>query len=365
MTWSLVKTEGLAPAPRGACCCVALGTQVLVFGGADRVPVSFSDLWVLETEGGKYEWTRITPLYAPGCKVMPRSGATMTAVGDLLYLFGGTEPVSNVIFNDIKVLDPKTWTWSDVEVTGTRPPERHSHSTGCLADTCLLVYGGAGYQGPMSDVWIFNTLQNGWTRPNVSGEQPPAREMHTGVMVDPTTLLIYGGRGAEFKVLCDAALFDAKEMKWTSIEPTPFSRCAHSAVVVPGAPASASAAGGSTEGGASGKAEEGADAAAGSGGAAATSSGGDCRVLIYGGYSGEAVEGDVLQIDPRSLEIELVRRGPRESDKDGTVPDIRFAHSAVVVPVAGGSGAGSAHAMVVFGGVNPGEDLNDVAVWAE
>lgn len=61
------------------------------------------------------------------------------------------------------------------------------------------MYGGAGYQGPMSDVWIFNTLQNGWTRPNVSGEQPPAREMHTGVMVDPTTLLIYGGRGAEFK----------------------------------------------------------------------------------------------------------------------------------------------------------------------
>ncbi|KAG2435747.1 hypothetical protein HXX76_006943 [Chlamydomonas incerta] len=371
MTWSLVKPEGLAPAPRGACCCVALGTQVLVFGGADRVPVSFNDLWVLETDGGKYEWTRITPVYAPGCKVMPRSGATLTAVGDRLYLFGGTEPVSNVCFNDMKMLDPKTWTWSDVEVTGTRPPERHSHCTGCLADTCLVVYGGAGYQGPMNDVWIFNTLQNGWTRPAVSGEQPPGREMHTGVMVDPTTLLIYGGRGPEFKVLCDAALFDAKQMKWTAIEPTPFSRCAHSAVVMPGAPALAAAAGGSEEAASAAKAEDGAEAAGGSGGAA--SSGGGCRVLIYGGYSGEAVEGDVLQIDPRSLEIELVRRGPRESDKGGTVPDIRFAHSAVVVPVAGesgagagtGAGAGAAHAMVVFGGVNPGEDLNDIAVWAE
>ncbi|KAG2451277.1 hypothetical protein HYH02_003883 [Chlamydomonas schloesseri] len=379
MTWSLIKPEGLAPAPRGACCCVALGTQVLVFGGADRVPVSFSDLWVLETEGGKYEWTRITPVYAPGCKVMPRSGATMTAVGDKLYLFGGTEPVSNVCFNDIKVLDPKTWTWSDVEVTGTRPPERHSHCTGCLADTCLLVYGGAGYQGPMNDVWIFNTLQGGWTRPTLSGEQPPGREMHTGVMVDSTTLLIYGGRGPEFKVLCDAALFDAKQMKWTAVEPTPFSRCAHSAVVMPGAPASTSAAATAGAGAAgSGSAEPGASGSAGESGeaAAASGSGADCRVLIYGGYSGEAVEGDVLQIDPRSLEIELVRRGPRESDKGGTVPDTRFAHSAVVVPVpvpaaAGPSGssaaapAGGSHAMVVFGGVNPGEDLNDVAVWAE
>ncbi len=62
-----------------------------------------------------------------------------------------------------------------------------------------IIYGGAGYQGPMQDVWIFNTLQGGWSRAAVSGEQPAAREMHTGCMVGDTTLLVYGGRGAEFK----------------------------------------------------------------------------------------------------------------------------------------------------------------------
>ncbi|PNH12850.1 Tip elongation aberrant protein 1 [Tetrabaena socialis] len=358
--WQLVKTDGLAPAPRGAHACVALGTRVLVFGGADRAPITLNDLWVLETGG---------------CKLLPRSGATLTAIGDLVYLFGGTEPVSGLCFNELKVLDTNTWTWSDVQTEGSQPPPRHSHCSGCLADVCLIVYGGAGYQGPLQDVWIYNSLQNSWNRPVVSGEQPAAREMHTGCMIDSTTLLVYGGRGAEFKVLCDAALFDARLMKWTAIEPTPFSRCAHSSVVLPAprpdaqpvAGTATAAAGG--EAGISGAGEQpqqldGSRAAGGEEPASSSGGGGGaCRVLMYGGYSGEAVEGDILQIDGQTLEIELVRRGPRESDKGGTVPPVRFAHSAALVPAPGGPEG--AYAMVVFGGVNPREDMNDVAVWVQ
>ncbi|KXZ55710.1 hypothetical protein GPECTOR_2g1260 [Gonium pectorale] len=282
---------------------------------------------------GKYEWTRISPILANGCKLLPRSGATLTVVGDRIYLFGGTEPVSGLCYNDLKALDPSTWTWSDVE----------------------LVYGGAGYQGPMQDVWIYNTLQNGWSRPAIAGEQPAAREMHTGCMVDSTTMLVYGGRGAEFKVLCDAALFDAKLMRWTAIEPTPFSRCAHSSIVLPACEQpSDTATGGSVPNTSTQQPQQ----AGGTEGSSA--SGGGSRVLIYGGYSGEAVEGDVLQIDGQSLEIELVRRGPRESDKGGTVPAVRFAHSAAVVQA---PGEPQGRAMVVFGGVNPKEDMNDVALW--
>ena len=58
-----------------------------------------------------------------------------------------------------------------------------------------IVYGGAGYQGPMQDIWIWNSLQGGWSQAAVSGQQPPAREMHAGCMVDAHTLLVYGGRG--------------------------------------------------------------------------------------------------------------------------------------------------------------------------
>lgn len=95
----------------------------------------------------------------------------------------------------------------------------------------------------------------------------------------------------------------------------------------------------------------------------------------------------------QSLDVELVRRGPRETDAPGSVPPARFAHTAVAVPWAGaaaaaqgahagaGSGEGAAAAagaasggqqqaagqvaMVVFGGVNPAEDLADVAIWVD
>ncbi len=74
------------------------------------------------------------------------------------------------------------------------------------------------------------------------------------------------------RILCDAALLNAKEMRWVAAEPTPFSRCAHSGVAV-------------RLSGSTGGAE------------ASTSGSSSSAVIVYGGFSGEAVEGDVLQID--------------------------------------------------------------------
>lgn len=39
----------MAPAPRGAHAMVSVGSKVIVFGGADRTPTAFADLWVLDT----------------------------------------------------------------------------------------------------------------------------------------------------------------------------------------------------------------------------------------------------------------------------------------------------------------------------
>ncbi len=43
------QVDGLGPGPRGGHACVTVGHKVLLFGGSDRVPVTFDDLWVLET----------------------------------------------------------------------------------------------------------------------------------------------------------------------------------------------------------------------------------------------------------------------------------------------------------------------------
>ncbi|MEW5317519.1 MAG: hypothetical protein WDW38_008807 [Sanguina aurantia] len=400
-----------------------------------------------------------------------RSGATLSLVGDEIYLFGGTEPVSGVCYNDLKVLDTATWTWKDIEVEGLLPPPRHSHSSGCLAGTCLLVYGGAGYSGPLSDVWVFNTLTRSWSRPTVRGSHPAAREMHTGLMLDSTRMLVYGGRGANNKVLCDVAILDATKMTWTQREPTPFARCAHSSVLIsrplastqatppslpatspalpspipptqrsdptPKAPATshldearvvgdgaaastaaasreahpAAAAGASHNGHSNGDdsaplqqavsvaavneqspaAPAAADSAATAAGAGPVSAvptsqelqpGSSTRnespaitspppasgrqvVLVYGGFGGEAVEGDVIQIDPVTLDVEVLTRGPRASNATAgvVVPCVRFAHSAVSIPwrSARGSDASLCGALPGDAGAKTGSDEHTAA----
>lgn len=64
-----------------------------------------------------------------------------------------------------------------------------------------VVFGGAGAQGPLGDLWLFDLASRQWSQPDTKGEPPAPREMHTGTMIDETRMLIYGGRGPDGKVL--------------------------------------------------------------------------------------------------------------------------------------------------------------------
>eukprot|EP00873_Tetraselmis_striata_P045080 jgi/Tetstr1/465344/TSEL_010030.t1 len=331
--WLFPEAKGAAPPARGGCACAAVGSKVVFFGGADRATQAYSDIWALETGGGAHEWMRITAETEEGLIVHPRSGATLTTIGDKLYLYGGQDIATGMCHKEMLVLDTLSWRWSRVELAGGKqPPPRHSHCAGKLADNSILVFGGVGEGGHLDDVWVFNTAQAGWTAPSVGAAKPRAREMHSGTMLDATTMLVYGGRDAAGRVLDDAAILDMAACSWRSVEPTPFSRCAHSAAAMPRADVLGADAGGSPT----------------------------PLVVIYGGFSGEAVQGDVFYIDPDTSEVEIVRRGPRPSDPPTSrVPVPRFAHSATCVPV---PGAAPSVEMVVFGGVNPSQDLADMAV---
>lgn len=54
MPWKVPPVDGLPPAPRGGHACVCLGSRVLLFGGADRNPTVFNDLWSLDTGAPHY-----------------------------------------------------------------------------------------------------------------------------------------------------------------------------------------------------------------------------------------------------------------------------------------------------------------------
>ena len=65
---SLQRDAGTeAPTGRGGHGAVPLDdNKLLVFGGADRTPAGFSDLWLLELVGGNEHWTKISPKLGSG-----------------------------------------------------------------------------------------------------------------------------------------------------------------------------------------------------------------------------------------------------------------------------------------------------------
>ena len=92
-----------------------------------------------------------------------------------MYLFGGQEPASGAIFDDLLCLDTSSWELTDVTLEPQqaqqqqqqqqqplqRPPGRHSHVAGLYEGRGLIMFGGAGLRGPLADVWIFQPSSDG------------------------------------------------------------------------------------------------------------------------------------------------------------------------------------------------------------
>lgn len=79
-----------------------------------------------------------------------------------------------------------SWELTDVQLERAagqppppRPPGRHSHVAGAFGDG-VLVFGGAGLRGPLSDVWLFEPARRQWRCLSAAlrqDEGPEAREM--------------------------------------------------------------------------------------------------------------------------------------------------------------------------------------------
>jgi hypothetical protein len=168
-----------------------------------------------------------------------------------------------------------------------RPPGRHSHVAGAFDQTGIILFGGAGLRGPLNDVWLFELALGQWrclSSELAEEDCPEAREMAAGTMISEAGLLIHGGRGPDGGLLDDIGIFDARAARWVLIQATGYTRCAHTACNAAALPKLASNDGG---GGSQVPASE----AAGAGGGAPAS-----NVLLFGGYTGDAVAADLLQL---------------------------------------------------------------------
>lgn len=188
--WYRVPTKGVSPPARqgGAMAFDAKDGYLLLFGGCGR-SCPMSDTW--KYQGGI--WVNLTSqlVAAPP----PRTGAAMAydAHDGEVVLFGGTGATG--VLSD-------TWTfvggvWSPLATAGAAPSPRSAAAVAYdPLDAQLLLFGGLSTTGgPLGDLWAF---ANGvWTPLNGSASPVPAARSGAGFAFDTTDgyAVLFGGTG--------------------------------------------------------------------------------------------------------------------------------------------------------------------------
>eukprot|EP00904_Undaria_pinnatifida_P012669 jgi/Undpi1/8532/HiC_scaffold_25.g10999.m1 len=315
------SSSAQAPCPRGGCSWTKVGSKYILFGGADAHQQHFDDVHCFDAATGKWEETSVS-----GTPPSSRSGHSAVALGASLVVYGGMNVQDGVTFNDIYELRTGSMEWVSLPCADT--PPRNSHAAVLDGDTMVLI-GGASPDGQTDEVFTIDLSDRSNLscvrvdcQPSVSGAcvaqsdgvggAPAARDMHSACVCNSeltggagAIILVMGGRSST-GVLQDFFSLNTDTWTWSRLKDAPVARCAHSACLMQ-----------------------------------------DAGIMaIFGGWDGGTLVAD-------DLHLYDVRCGKWTTPNILPRPMGRFAHAACT---------GGGDNVVVFGGVNPEEDLTDVVV---
>jgi hypothetical protein len=152
------KSVSSAPPGREGASAVALGDEVVLFGGSGDGGAYLNDTWTFDGT----TWKQVVAANAPS----PRYGASMAVLGGEAVLFGGF--VASGEAGDTWTFDGTSWT----QVSAMNSPSaRGDASMAPFAGEVVLV-GGRDTSGDLSDTWTFDGAS--WTQVSASGP-PPGR----------------------------------------------------------------------------------------------------------------------------------------------------------------------------------------------
>jgi N-acetylneuraminic acid mutarotase len=129
-------------------------------------------------------------------------------------------------------------TWTKLNPSGTTPPVHLNPSMAYDSDTGhVIMFGGQGWSGLLSDTWAYDPATNTWTDLEPSGPLPSARA-YSSITYDPDThqVIMFGGDGSGF--LNDTWAYDPRANTWTDLHPAgpvPSARAYHSMIYDPSA----------------------------------------------------------------------------------------------------------------------------------
>ncbi|XP_031574468.1 rab9 effector protein with kelch motifs-like [Actinia tenebrosa] len=317
-TWIKRESYGAAPAARQGHAITLVGKSAYIFGGSsgsgygehvngNTDPVYLNDLFHLKV-GLQVTWERMRQLGDIPCG---RDGHTLSSVGSVLYLLGGTNyPEADECLEGLYAYDVGTLSWEQCPVQGYQP-RALGQSTAAIGDT-LYVFGGIYRGEARNTLHMLNTGNLTWTTLKTSGHPPTPRCDHACTVIGEK-FYIFGGSGGENIWFNDLYCFDSVTLVWYFINaqghlPHPrslHSLCAHH----------------------------------------------DKDIYMFGGAN------DSSSLKSRSpfgevFKFSLSKMKWKKLHCEGTPPERRLGHTAVMVY----------GQMIVFGGMNDEKDYNDIAI---
>ena len=150
------------------------------------------------------------------------SGYASWSFGSALYVFGGYDPATSVVTNNLYSFDTTSLSWSAVATLGTAPPVRFNAASFVWQGN-LYVFGGQAAVAPGSlnynSVWYFNIVTSTWVQLNTTGTPPVVRNGAAACVIG-NVAYIFGGNNGNGTEYSDIFTLDLTTGAWSTLTST-------------------------------------------------------------------------------------------------------------------------------------------------
>ncbi|KAG8215216.1 hypothetical protein J3R82DRAFT_8759 [Butyriboletus roseoflavus] len=192
------EVDPLHPAPRRAHTAVLYNGKIYIFGGGNGL-TALNDLWTLDVShldtslrgisNGTLKWTLIK---TEGKVPSPRGYHTANLVGNVMVIVGGSD--GQECFSDVWCLNLESLIWTRVSLT--LPHRRLSH-TSTQVGSYLFIVGGHDGAAYSSDILFYNLVNLQYEHRPVRGKPLSARGYHVTIVADSRVFVFGGFNGHE------------------------------------------------------------------------------------------------------------------------------------------------------------------------
>ncbi|KAK5608418.1 hypothetical protein CRENBAI_025924 [Crenichthys baileyi] len=218
MSWVTAETLAQGPTPEARIGHSAVfdpdSKRIFVFGGSKNKKW-FNDMHILDTKS--WRWTMVE---AQG-KVPPLAYHSCSMFRGELFVLGGVFPRPNPepdgCSDSLYIFDPHLSIWYQPIITGDKPSPRSGHSACVIQERYIYVFGGWDTPVCYSDMYMLDLGLMEFSVVKTSGKAPSPRSWHGSAVLSETKFLIHGGYNGN-NALSDTFIFDIETDSWTELK---------------------------------------------------------------------------------------------------------------------------------------------------